>query len=110
MFHAFAIDDGGLFAYTKPDQECFDNCVPLFCARGKALSLGSQRDWLVGSGFDQPVALQATNGVVDRCMRHVKVRDKVDRTAAAVFVNRVGDGLDIVLGNFAGVIRTGPVM
>lgn len=110
MFDSFAVSRSGTGGNAQFSQKRFHDFVPppRLCRQPPA-GFG-QLDRLIGSCFDQSVALQSFDRVVNRRMSDAELFNQFDGPANAALGDRIGNRFDVVLGYFAGVVGAGSLV
>lgn len=104
VFEAFGVDLGVAAGHADLEEEGEESFVPLADVAGQSLALGGEEHGAVGCRRDESVPLQAGHRLGDRYVADPEPLGDVDRPGLPGFPDQVIDQLDVVLGEFAGMV------
>jgi len=107
MFDAFGVEFRSLFWNAQRSEEGDDDHVPTLAGCGQFVADFSQENSTIGLCDYVAVSLEAGDGAVDGYMGDPEAPGQIDHTGFPLSAGQVGDGFDVVLGNFRGVITPG---
>jgi hypothetical protein len=107
MFNAFGIHLGDAFGNAEAAQKGDNGFVPVFAGGGEGSAFFSQKNGAIGLGSDEAGVLKTGDGAIDSDVGDSKAFGEIDDARLADFGNEIGDGLDVVFGDFVCVFAPG---
>jgi hypothetical protein len=107
MLDAFGIHFGDAFGNSEAAQESDDGIVPTFAGGGEGSAFFGQKNGTIWLGSHQAGMLQASDGAIDGDVSNAEAFGEVNDAGFTGFGNEVGDGFDVILSNFVGVLAAG---
>lgn len=107
MLNALGVGLRNRLRHPERPQELKDQFVALPRFLGQPRSFVREEDGPVGPAGDEAIALQARDRADDRDVRDAEAARQVDGAGFAGGGAEFGDGLDVILGGFGGVLAAG---
>lgn len=104
VFDAFGVTFSGFAADPEGAEEGGDGFVAGFAVACEGGSGFGEEDGAVGFGADEALALESGDGAADGDVGDAEGSGEVDDAGFAGEGDEVGDGFDVVFGDFAGVV------
>jgi hypothetical protein len=103
MLDSFGVHFGDAFRDTEAAEESDDSFVPAFARGGNCAAFAGQKNGAIRLRSDKAGVLQTGDGAIDSDVSDAESFGEVNDTRLTDFRNEIGDGLDVVLGDFVGV-------
>ena len=104
VFDAFGVGGGGFLADAEGQQKLVHDLVSAAGRFCETRALTRQLDGSIRFGRHQTVALQPSDRSIGRDVSHPEMGREVDQPAGSFGVDQIGDGFDVILGEFRSMI------
>lgn len=107
VLDALGVEFGGFLGHAERPEQGDDRGVAPVAGGGQLDAGLGEENGAVGLGDDVAVALEAGEGAVDGHVCDSQAAGEIDDSGLAVRGGQVSDGLDVILGDFGGMLAAG---
>lgn len=107
MFNPLGVHFGDPFGDAEASEEGHDGFVPAFARGGEGAAFFRQKNRAIGLRRNEAGVLQASDSAIDSDVSDAEAFGEINNARFANFNQEIGNGFDVILGDFVGVFAPG---